>query len=100
MTVKQYEVTNSPFIYKIHASKPLDQIISKETAQQVELGYPAVRSTMSAIWRNSTRRQREWMVGSSRSSRVAIRTITTWGGGSSRVFRKAFWASSVRSAGS
>ena len=46
MTVKQYEVTGSPFIYKIHASKPLDQIISKETAQQLELGYPAVRSKM------------------------------------------------------
>lgn len=42
MTVKQYEVTGSPFIYKIHAGKPLDQIISKETAQQWELGYPAV----------------------------------------------------------
>jgi uncharacterized protein (TIGR02186 family) len=46
MTVKQYEVTNSPFIYKIHASKPLDQIISPETAQQLELGYPAVRGKM------------------------------------------------------
>jgi hypothetical protein len=46
MTVKQYEVTNSPFIYKIHASKPLDQIVSKETAQQLELGYPAVRGKM------------------------------------------------------
>jgi len=44
MSVKQYEVTGSPFIYKIHASKPLDQIISKETAQKWELGYPAVES--------------------------------------------------------
>jgi uncharacterized protein (TIGR02186 family) len=44
MTVKQYEVTGSPFIYKIHASKPIDQIISKETAQQWELGYPAVQA--------------------------------------------------------
>ena len=39
MTVKQYEVTGSPFIYKIHATKPLDQIISKKTAQELELGY-------------------------------------------------------------
>ena len=46
MTVKQYEVTGSPFIYKIHATKPLDQIISKETAQELELGYPAVRGKM------------------------------------------------------
>ena len=46
MSVKQYEVTGSPFIYKIHASKPLDQIISKETAQALELGYEAVRGKM------------------------------------------------------
>ena len=39
MSVKQYEVTGSPFIYKIHATKPLDQIISKATAQEFELGY-------------------------------------------------------------
>jgi len=46
MTVKQYDVTGSPFIYKIHASKPLDQIISKETAEKFELGYPAVQGKM------------------------------------------------------
>ncbi len=46
MSVKQYEVTGSPFIYKIHTTKPLDQIISKETAQGLELGYEAVRGKM------------------------------------------------------
>ena len=46
MTVKQYEVTGSPFIYKIHSTKPLDQIMSPETAQKLELGYPAVRGKM------------------------------------------------------
>lgn len=46
MTVKQYEVTGAPFIYKIHASKPLDQIISQETAKELELGYDAVRGKM------------------------------------------------------
>ena len=46
MTVKQYEVTGAPFIYKIHTNKPLDQIISKETAQELELGYDAVRHRM------------------------------------------------------
>src|SRR3989339_1546669 len=46
MTVKQYEVTGAPFIYKIHASKPLDQIISKESAQEMELGDDAVRGKM------------------------------------------------------
>ena len=35
MTVKQYEVTGSPFIYKIHTSKPLDQIVSPELAQEL-----------------------------------------------------------------
>jgi uncharacterized protein (TIGR02186 family) len=46
MTVKQYEVTGAPFMYKIHTNKPLNQIISKETAQKLELGYDAVRHRM------------------------------------------------------
>ena len=46
MSVKQYEVTGAPFIYKIHATKPIDQIISQETAQELELGYEAVRGKM------------------------------------------------------
>jgi uncharacterized protein (TIGR02186 family) len=46
MTVKQYEITGAPFIYKIHASKPLNQIISKETALSLGLGYDAVRPLM------------------------------------------------------
>jgi uncharacterized protein (TIGR02186 family) len=46
MTVKQYEVTGAPFIYKIHTSRPLSQIISKETAQELELGYDAMRHRM------------------------------------------------------
>lgn len=46
MTVKQYEVTGSPFIYKIHTNKPLSQIISPETAKELELGYDAVRHKM------------------------------------------------------
>lgn len=46
MTVKQYEVSDAPFIYKIHCGKPLDQIISPETAQELELGYTAVKKKM------------------------------------------------------
>ncbi|MBW1917344.1 MAG: TIGR02186 family protein [Deltaproteobacteria bacterium] len=46
MTVKQYEVTGVPFMYKIHAQKPLDQIISPATAQELELGYPSIRHHM------------------------------------------------------
>jgi uncharacterized protein (TIGR02186 family) len=46
MTVKQYDVTGAPFMYKIHSSKPLDQIISQALAEELELGYNAVRSKM------------------------------------------------------
>jgi len=46
MTVKQYEVSGSPFIYKLHTGKPLDQIISPEMAQELELGYAAVKKKM------------------------------------------------------
>jgi uncharacterized protein (TIGR02186 family) len=46
MTVKQYDVTGAPFMYKIHTGKPMDQIVSKETAQELELGYEAIRHKM------------------------------------------------------
>jgi uncharacterized protein (TIGR02186 family) len=46
MTVKQYEVTGAPFMYKIHANKPIADIISPETARLLELGYPAIRHRM------------------------------------------------------
>jgi uncharacterized protein (TIGR02186 family) len=46
MTVKQYEVSGAPFIYKIHSNKPVDQIVSQETAREFELGYNAVRHKM------------------------------------------------------
>jgi uncharacterized protein (TIGR02186 family) len=46
MTVKQYDVTDAPFMYKIHSTKPIEQIVSPETAQQLELGYVAVRQKM------------------------------------------------------
>lgn len=43
MTVKQYEVTGAPFVYKIHANKPIKEIISDELARELELGYPAIK---------------------------------------------------------
>ncbi|MDI6853989.1 MAG: TIGR02186 family protein [Deltaproteobacteria bacterium] len=46
MTVKQYEVTGAPFIYKIHANKPIGEIISEETARELEIGYPAIKNRM------------------------------------------------------
>jgi uncharacterized protein (TIGR02186 family) len=46
MAVKQYEVTDAPFMYKIHSTKPIDQIVSPETAEELELGYVAVQKKM------------------------------------------------------
>lgn len=46
MTVKQYDVSGSPFIYKLHATKPIDKILSPELAKELELGYEAIRSKM------------------------------------------------------
>jgi len=46
MSVKQYDVTDAPFMYKIHSTKPIEQIVSPETAQELELGYAAVQKKM------------------------------------------------------
>jgi uncharacterized protein (TIGR02186 family) len=46
MTVKQYEVSGAPFIYKVFATKPLAEIASPETIKDLELGYDAVRHRM------------------------------------------------------
>jgi uncharacterized protein (TIGR02186 family) len=46
MTVKQYDVTGAPFMYKIHSAKPVGQIISPPVAEELGLGYSAVRSQM------------------------------------------------------
>ncbi len=46
MTVRQYAVTGIPFVYKIHASRPIQEIISPETAQELELGFPAMKKRM------------------------------------------------------
>ncbi|MCX5891107.1 MAG: TIGR02186 family protein [Deltaproteobacteria bacterium] len=46
MSVKQYDVTDAPFVYKIHSTKPIEQIVSPETAQELELGYAAVQKKM------------------------------------------------------
>lgn len=43
MTVKQYDVTDAPFVYKLHSTKPIEQIISPETALELELGYGAMQ---------------------------------------------------------
>jgi uncharacterized protein (TIGR02186 family) len=46
MTVRQYDVTGAPFMYKIHATRPVAEIISPEVAKELEIGYIAVRQRM------------------------------------------------------
>lgn len=46
MTVKQYEVSEAPFMYKIHTHKPVGEIISEETARELEIGYSAIQHKM------------------------------------------------------
>jgi uncharacterized protein (TIGR02186 family) len=46
MTVKQFAVTGAPFMYKIHASRPIKDIISDKTAQELELGFPAIKKRL------------------------------------------------------
>jgi uncharacterized protein (TIGR02186 family) len=46
MTVKQYDISGAPFMYKIHATKPINQIVSADTARELELGYPSIRQKL------------------------------------------------------
>lgn len=46
MTVKQYEVTGVPLMYKVYAAKPLAEIASAETLKDLEMGYDAVHQRM------------------------------------------------------
>ena len=57
MTVKQYAVTGAPFMYKIHASKPIKDIVSQAVAQELELGYPAIKTRCRCISSGATPRR-------------------------------------------
>jgi uncharacterized protein (TIGR02186 family) len=46
MTVRQYGVTGIPFVYKIHASRPIKEIVSEATAQELGLGFQAIKDRM------------------------------------------------------
>lgn len=46
MTVRQYGVTGIPFVYKIHASRPIHEIVSAATARELGLGFPAIQDQM------------------------------------------------------
>lgn len=47
MNVKQYEVDHVPFIYKIHASKSLEAILTPETAERLGIGFETIRKNLS-----------------------------------------------------
>jgi uncharacterized protein (TIGR02186 family) len=46
MNVKQYTVTGLPLLYKIHSTKPIDQILSKELAAELGIGYEVLKDQM------------------------------------------------------
>jgi uncharacterized protein (TIGR02186 family) len=46
MTVKQYNVTGAPFMYKIHATKAIKDIVSPAVAKELGLGYEAIRQNL------------------------------------------------------
>jgi len=46
MNVKQYEVDNVPFMYKIHASAPMDTLVPPDVARQLGLGFETVKEKL------------------------------------------------------
>jgi len=46
MNVKQFTVTGLPLLYKIHSSKPIDQILGKELAAELGIGYDVLKDQM------------------------------------------------------
>jgi uncharacterized protein (TIGR02186 family) len=46
MNVKQFTVTGLPLLYKIHSTRPIHQIISKEMARQLGIGYDVLKDQM------------------------------------------------------
>ncbi len=46
MGVKQFEIKRMPFLYKIHSSRPLKEILSPEVAAKYRLGYQTLKNDM------------------------------------------------------
>ena len=46
MSVKQYEITGMPPIYKIHTSGPLEEILTPELAKELKIGYESLKDRM------------------------------------------------------
>lgn len=46
MSVKQYEITGMPQIYKVHTSGPLEEILTSELEKQLKIGYETLKEGM------------------------------------------------------
>lgn len=46
MNVKQHEVENVPFMYKIHASQPIDSILTPQQQEELGIGFDALRKQL------------------------------------------------------
>jgi uncharacterized protein (TIGR02186 family) len=46
MNVKQFKVTGLPLLYKIHSTRPINQILSKELASEYGIGYDVLKDQM------------------------------------------------------
>ena len=46
MGTKQFELKNLPFLYKLHSSKPLKEVLTPELASKLRLGYQTLKDDM------------------------------------------------------
>ncbi len=46
MGVKQFEIHNLPFLYKLHSSRPLKEFVTPELAKKYRLGYQTLKDDM------------------------------------------------------
>lgn len=46
MNVKQFKVTGLPLLYKIHSTRPLNQILSEDLASELGIGYGVLKKRM------------------------------------------------------
>jgi hypothetical protein len=46
MSTKQFELKNLPFLYKVHSSKPLKDVLTPELAAKLRLGYQTLKDDM------------------------------------------------------
>jgi len=46
MGIKQFEIHNLPFLYKIHSTRPLEEILTPELARKYRLGYQSLKDDM------------------------------------------------------